>query len=117
MALSFLERELLIIFHVIILIYINLNENIISQFKPKNGRFDMEDNLTPKYLMTEEDIKANYITPAILLKGWKNGTDILYEFFFTDERIEVHGERATRNKQKYTDYLLYYKKRFSLSSS
>lgn len=32
----------------------------------------MGDYLTPKHLMTEEDIKANYITPAILSKGWKN---------------------------------------------
>lgn len=75
----------------------------------------MGDYLTPKHLMTEEDIKANYITPAILSKGWKNGSDILYEKFFTDGRIEVHGERAKRNKQKYTDYLLYYKKDFPIA--
>lgn len=75
----------------------------------------MGDYLTPKHLMTEEDIKANYITPAIISKGWKNGSDILYEKFFTDGRIEVHGERAKRNKQKYTDYLLYYKKDFPIA--
>ncbi|MDR1568643.1 MAG: DEAD/DEAH box helicase family protein [Streptococcaceae bacterium] len=71
--------------------------------------------LVPKHEMTEEDIKANFITPAIEKSGWKNGKDILYEYSFTDGRIEVHGERATRNKQKFTDYLLYYKKNFPIA--
>lgn len=36
--------------------------------------------------MSEEDIKANFITPAILAKGWKNGEHIAYEEYFTDGR-------------------------------
>lgn len=75
----------------------------------------MSDYLTPKHKMTEEDIKANFITPALEKQGWKNGKDILYEKSFTDGRIEVHGERATRNKKKFTDYLLYYKKNFPIA--
>ena len=75
----------------------------------------MSGHLIPKHLMSEEDIKANFITPALESSGWKNGKDILYEYSFTDGRIEVHGERATRNKKKFTDYLLYYKKDFPIA--
>ena len=75
----------------------------------------MSGHLIPKHQMSEEDIKANFITPALESSGWKNGKDILYEYSFTDGRIEVHGERATRNKKKFTDYLLYYKKDFPIA--
>lgn len=75
----------------------------------------MRDYLTSKYNMSEEDIKNNFITPALESKGWRNGKDILYEKSFTDGRIEVHGERAIRKKKKYTDYLLYYKKDFPIA--
>jgi Type I site-specific restriction-modification system, R (restriction) subunit and related helicases len=75
----------------------------------------MEEHLIPKHQMSEEDIKVNFITPALERSGWKNGKDVLYEKSFTDGRIEVHGERATRKKQKFTDYLLYYKKDFPIA--
>lgn len=75
----------------------------------------MTEHLIPKHKMSEEDIKANFITPALLQKGWKNGKDILYEKFFTDGQIEVHGERTTRKKQKFTDYLLYFKADFPIA--
>lgn len=50
--------------------------------------------------MSEEDIKANFITPAILAKGWKNGEHIAYEEYFTDGRIEVRGDKARRKEGK-----------------
>ncbi|WQC99246.1 restriction endonuclease subunit R [Streptococcus suis] len=50
--------------------------------------------------MSEEDIKANFITPAILSKGWKNGEQIAYEEYFTDGRIEVRGDKGRRKEGK-----------------
>ncbi|HEM3561870.1 TPA: type I restriction enzyme HsdR N-terminal domain-containing protein [Streptococcus suis] len=61
-----------------------------------------------KKSMSEEDIKANFITPAILAKGWKNGEQIAYEEYFTDGRIEVRGDKARRQEGKKSDYALYY---------
>ncbi|HGA0493040.1 TPA: EcoAI/FtnUII family type I restriction enzme subunit R [Streptococcus agalactiae] len=61
-----------------------------------------------KKSMSEEDIKANFITPAILAKGWKNGEHIAYEEYFTDGRIEVRGDKARRKEGKKSDYALYY---------
>ncbi|HHW3837527.1 TPA: EcoAI/FtnUII family type I restriction enzme subunit R [Streptococcus suis] len=58
--------------------------------------------------MSEEDIKANFITPAILSKGWKNGEQIAYEEYFTDGRIEVRGDKGRRKEGKKSDYALYY---------
>ncbi|CYV44600.1 EcoA type I restriction-modification enzyme R subunit [Streptococcus suis] len=58
--------------------------------------------------MSEEDIKANFIIPAILSKGWKNGEQIAYEEYFTDSRIEVRGDKGRRKEGKKLDYALYY---------
>ena len=54
--------------------------------------------------MTEEDIKLNYITPAIL-KGWKG--HITMETRITDGRINIRGNIVVRSKPKFVDYLLY----------
>ena len=58
--------------------------------------------------MSEEDIKANFITPAIVSKGCKHGEHIVYEEYFTDGRIEVRGDTACRKNGKKSDYSLYY---------
>ncbi|MEJ3550255.1 DEAD/DEAH box helicase family protein [Ureaplasma parvum] len=70
----------------------------------------MSDKLIPKNQMSEEDIKNNYINPALQNKGWEMGEHILLEKCFTDGRIDVRGEKAFRQKRKYTDYLLHYNK-------
>ena len=57
-----------------------------------------------KKQMTEEDIKLNYITPAIL-KGWKG--HITMETKITDGRINIRGNIVARSKPKFADYLLY----------
>ena len=54
--------------------------------------------------MTEEDIKLNYITPAIL-KGWKG--HITMETRITDGRINIRGNIVARSKPKFVDYMLY----------
>ncbi len=57
-----------------------------------------------KKQMTEEDIKLNYITPAIL-KGWKG--HITMETRITDGRINIRGNIVVHSKPKFVDYLLY----------
>ena len=74
----------------------------------KNGEKLMNEHLIPKSQMSEEDIKVNFITPAITDKGWKNGSDILYEKSFTDGRVLVNGEKHHREESKFTDYLLFF---------
>ncbi|MCQ2514979.1 MAG: DEAD/DEAH box helicase family protein [Ruminococcus sp.] len=58
----------------------------------------------PKNLMSEEDIKLNYITPA-LLRGWQN--HITMETRLTDGRINISGNMVARSRPKFADYLLY----------
>ena len=60
----------------------------------------MVEFIKSKKEMSEEDIKANFITPAIVSKGWKNGEHIAYEEYFTDGRIEVRGDKARRKEGK-----------------
>lgn len=57
--------------------------------------------------MTEEDIKLNYITPAINKSGWANGVNITMETKITDGRISLRGNMAYRENPKKVDYLLY----------
>ena len=57
--------------------------------------------------MTEEDIKLNYITPAINASGWRNGYNITMETKITDGKINIRGNMAYREKAKKVDYLLY----------
>ncbi|TVV66796.1 restriction endonuclease subunit R, partial [Streptococcus pneumoniae] len=38
----------------------------------------MVEFIKSKKEMSEEDIKANFITPAIVSKGWKSGEHITY---------------------------------------
>ncbi len=58
-----------------------------------------------KKQMTEEDIKTQYITPAITAK-W-NIQKITMETQITDGRINLKGNFAFREKPKRVDYLLY----------
>lgn len=58
--------------------------------------------------MTEEDIKRQYITPAIESK-W-NRSHITMETQITDGRINLKGNYVSRSKPKRADYILYYNK-------
>lgn len=60
-----------------------------------------------KKQMTEEDIKATFITPAINSKGWKSGYNVTMETQITDGKINLKGNMAFREKPKRVDYLLY----------
>ena len=57
-----------------------------------------------KKQMTEEDIKLNYITPALQAK-W--GGRITMETRITDGRINLKGNFIAREKPKKADYVLY----------
>lgn len=58
-----------------------------------------------KKLMTEEDIKLRYITPAITAK-W-NVDHITMETKITDGKINLKGNLVFREKPKKADYVLY----------
>jgi len=59
--------------------------------------------------LSEADIKAKFITPAILEAGWDEQTQIGREVYFTDGRIYVKGKITARGKRKFADYILFYK--------
>lgn len=56
--------------------------------------------------LTEEDIKLNFITPAIQKAGWKAFPYIQMEHYFTDGRVIAQGSLHARQKGKKADYLL-----------
>lgn len=57
-----------------------------------------------KKQMSEEDIKLNFITPAIQ-PNWSG--HITMETKITDGRINLRGNMVSRGKPKFADYLLY----------
>lgn len=59
----------------------------------------------PKYEMSEEDVKLQYITPAITSK-WDRGK-ITMETQVTDGKINLKGNFVFREKPKRADYILY----------
>ena len=58
-----------------------------------------------KKQMTEEDIKLQYITPAIQAK-W-DSKRITMETRITDGRVNIKGNLVTRERPKKADYLLW----------
>ena len=64
--------------------------------------------------LSEEDIKARYITPAVEQAGWDK-KQIRYEYAFTAGRIILRGNVTARGKQKRADYLLFYQPNFPLA--
>ena len=67
-----------------------------------------------KYL-SEEDIKARYITPAITASGWDINKHIRLEYTFTAGRIILRGNITSRGRKKRADYVLFYKNNFPLA--
>lgn len=60
-----------------------------------------------KKALSESDICAKFITPALLQAGWDDLTQIRREVTFTRGRIIVRGRLVTRGKAKRADYILY----------
>ena len=63
--------------------------------------------LIPKKQMTEEDIKLNYITPAIQARGWQDKITMETKVRFTDGQVNIKGNIAKREAPKKADYILY----------
>lgn len=59
--------------------------------------------------LSEADISAKFITPAVIASGWMEQTQIQREVHFTKGQIHVRGKMVTRGKSKFADYVLYYK--------
>lgn len=60
--------------------------------------------IIPKWQMTEEDIKLNYITPALSTK-WSGRMTM--ETQITDGKINLRGNLVSRAQPKRADYVLY----------
>jgi type I restriction enzyme R subunit len=65
--------------------------------------------------LSEEDIKARYITPAITDVGWDIKKQIRLEYAFTAGRIILRGNVTARGKKKRADYVLFYKNNLPLA--
>ena len=68
-----------------------------------------------KKSLSESDICAKYITPAVIEAGWDEALQIRREVSFTKGRIIVRGKLHTRGEQKRADYILYYKANIPLA--
>ena len=68
-----------------------------------------------KKSLSESDVCAKYITPAIIEAGWDEALQIRREVSFTKGRIIVRGKLHTRGEQKRADYILYYKANIPLA--
>jgi type I restriction enzyme, R subunit len=59
--------------------------------------------------LSEADICAKYITPAIVAAGWDEHSQLRREVHFTKGQIHVRGKMTVQGKSKFADYILYYK--------
>ena len=64
-------------------------------------------DILTKQQMTEEDIKLNFITPALLNKGWQNKITMETAVKLTDGKVNIKGNLTFREPAKKADYLLY----------
>lgn len=60
-----------------------------------------------KKQMTEEDIKLNFITPALQSRGWQNKITMETRVKFTNGKINIKGNLISREQAKKADYILY----------
>lgn len=67
-------------------------------------------SIIDKKQMTEEDIKLNFITPAILAKGWKDKITMETKVQFTNGKVNLRGNLVSREAPKKADYILYFNK-------
>ena len=56
-----------------------------------------------KKQMSEEDIKFNFITPAIVASGWKDKLTMEQSVCFTDGKINLKGNIVARATPKKAD--------------
>ena len=68
-----------------------------------------------KSQMTEEDIKLNYITPALVASGWQDKITMETKVRFTDGKINLKGNLVSREQPKKADYILYLEKNYPIA--
>lgn len=71
--------------------------------------------ILPKSQMTEEDIKLNYITPALLGRGWQSKITMETKVQFTDGKINLRGNLVAREAPKKADYILYIERNYPIA--
>ena len=81
--------------------------NIIIKITPCTQ--NKQPQFMDKKTLSESDICAKFITPALINAGWDEGLQIRREVSFTKGRIIVRGKLHTRGEQKRADYILYFK--------
>ncbi len=59
--------------------------------------------------LSEQEIRSQYIYPALIRAGWNPQSQIREAVSLTDGRIYVKGRLTTRGSKKQADYILYYK--------
>lgn len=59
--------------------------------------------------LTEADVKFRFIEPNLEIKGWEKN-QIRKEYYFTDGKIHVFGEKVATERGKKADYILLSKK-------
>lgn len=64
--------------------------------------------------LSEQEIRTQFITPAIRRAGW-SPSQIREEWCFTKGRLIVRGKLVTRGQAKYADYLLEYQPNLPLA--
>ncbi len=64
-------------------------------------------DILPKNKMSEEDIKLNFITPALVAKGWQDKITMETTVQFTKGKINIKGNLVKRDAPKKADYILY----------
>lgn len=60
-----------------------------------------------KKSLNEQQIRSQFITPAILKAGWDLATQVGENIYITKGRVIVRGQAASRAKGKFADYILY----------
>jgi len=68
-----------------------------------------------KKQLSEADICAKFITPAILAAKWDEHTQLRREVHFTKGQIHVRGKMTVRGKSNFADYILYYKPNIAIA--
>ena len=63
-----------------------------------------------KKQMSEEDVKLNFITPALIKKGWQDKITMETAVKFTDGKVNLRGNLVSREAPKKADYILYINK-------
>ena len=63
--------------------------------------------MTAKKSLNEQQIRTQFITPAIVKAGWDLATQVGENIYITKGRVIVRGQVATRAERKFADYVLY----------